>query len=307
MKPSTSPIEEQSSSRNSIPKPRQPHGARKNSLDSKSPSSYVSENREKELRKTYTLPKSKQKVDKYMSTAAERTKITTRRSDEESLSSIRSANDLEAKRKLKKGLKHTAYENKVKQSENKHRYAKSLSSCNSQSTNKESCHVKEKLIPTYTRSESERKLNKEHDLEQESVSSIHSERSLESTTRRKRDSKMQTDKRSTGVKSKTRGRQDRLVSKGDERRWAKISRKDILDRGRSPTPEMRTAGQSRRHHLDITTGSNNPLATGPDPRQTKVLSSMRYERKSYDPSRYSDAGDSLISSRSLASWSDRGP
>lgn len=57
--------------------------------------------------------------------------------------------------------------------------------------------------------------------------------------------------------------------------------KYTYERGRSPTPEMRTAGQSRRHHLDITTGSNNPLST--------------YDRIAYDPTRYSDVSGSLTS------------
>ena len=88
------------------------------------------------------------------------------------------------------------------------------------------------------------------------------------------------------------------------------SRRDNVDQGRSPTPEMRNAGQARRHHLDVTTGRNNPLASSGERYKTRVLEKMSAPqtklkpRVSYDPSRYSDAGDS--SARSISTLTDRG-
>lgn len=155
---------------------------------------------------------------------------------------------------------------------------------------------KEKLVPADPRAKSARNLTTRGNFEKESVSSVHSVRSFESKIRKENE------------KLKNSGNPD---DKSVKRAWkkkaktgtkspdAKRNSENIQERGRSPTPEMRTAGQSRRHHLDITTGSNNPLATGPDPR---VLENER--PVVYDPKRYSDVGESLNSSRSFASWSD---
>jgi hypothetical protein len=227
------------------------------------------------------------------------------------MSSIRSANYLETTRKLKKGGEKRTGENKHHESKHKDFYAESVSSRNSQRINNETKHNKDKLIPavtSVTRPKSAKNLTTERYLEKESVSSIHSARSFENKTR-KRSEKL-TEKRSRSIKndksSKEAWKYKTEETRGPRRisRYTERSSAHIRERGRSPTPEMRTAGQSRRHHLDITTGSHNPLATGPDPR--KILGSMEYERVAYDPSRYSDVGESRTSSRSFATWSDRG-
>ena len=209
--------------------------------------------------------------------------------DEQSSSSIRSANHLEASRKLRRGV----FENG---GEHEHFYADSVSSRNSQK------HNKEKLIPVDPRSKNS---NSKRDLEKEMVSST---RSFESKTK-KRSEKLQTKTRPRSTKNFKGPEQTRKDKTEETRGSRRISRDtkrssvDIQEQGRSPTPEMRTVGHSRRHHLDITTGSNNPLATFPD--YSQVFGNIEYERVAYDPSKYSDVGESLTSSRSFASWSGR--
>jgi hypothetical protein len=298
VRPSTSPAKHQSSPKSVTPKgkPRRPQSARRHSSDSKQSSSYSLARKEKELAKTYNLPGSKHKDEKLMSKKPARIYSPQRSLDEESLYSVRSAHHLEASRKLRKGVDRKYGENK-----HEHFYAESVSSRNSKSN--ETRHDKEKLVPADTRTRSAKILNVERHLENETVSST---RSSESKTR-KRNEKFQNEKPSRSIKSYKSPEQilkDKIEkTRGSRSRESKRSSVDIQQRGRSPTPEMRTAGQSRRHHLDITTGSNNPLATGPD--RSRIFESMEYERVVYDPSRYSDVG-SLTSTRSRATWSDRG-
>ena len=218
--------------------------------------------------------------------------------DEDSLSSIRSANHLEAQRSLPKQTRKEETKQNASDRKMKDFYAESVSSRNSQSSSTVPRDNKEKLIPAVIRPKNPKNVSAWHDLEQESASSAQSPRNGKVSTR-KRSEKLSSHKSS---QSKKHYRSDKQESRGSRRisRDTNGSNGSILERGRSPTPEMRTAGQSRRHHLDITTGSNNPLATGPDPRV------KMYERTAYDPSRYSDIGDSLTSSHSFATWSDRG-
>ncbi|XP_028394198.1 nucleolar protein dao-5-like [Dendronephthya gigantea] len=305
-RPSSSPARQQTLPRNTIPKAKYTRSqrARRSSLDSKTLSSYVSESGNKPLAKTYKLSKSKQNESKSISKTREANRYTTKRSlDEDSMSSIRSAKHLEAKTRLKKEAEKKTDEHHDR---NKHEdlYAKSVSSIvssrNSKSWNNE-MKYKEKILAVDSRQRSAKNEATQCDLEQQSVSSIHSARALQNTPRK------QNEKRSRSV-GKKKGKQtldEQPVSKGkrESRKMSHDNERDIRERGRSPTPEMRTAGQSRRHHLDITTGSNNPLATGPDPRPD--INRSLYERAPYDPSRYSDVGESLASSRSFASWSDR--
>ena len=312
MRRSTSPGMQQSSPRNTTPKAkhRRPQGARRHSLDSRhsyGSSSHISERREKELAKTYNLSKSKHKHEKLVSKTRPTRISSPRRSlNEESSSSIRSAHHLEATKKLTKGVDKRYGENKHQKNKHKDFYAESVSSRHSQSTNNETKHKKEKLIPADTRPKS---ANARRDLEKESTSSIYSARSFENKTG-KISEKLPTEKRSRSIKKDKNPKQawkDKTKETSGSRRISRDTERssgNSRERGRSPTPEMRTAGQSRRHHLDITTGSNNPLASGPDPRQ--ILGSLEYERVAYDPSRYSDVGESLASSRSYASWNDRG-
>lgn len=241
-----------------------------------------------------------------MSKTKEPKKYTPKRSqDEESMSSIRSAKHLEAKRRLKESKTDQPHH----RDEHEDLYAKSVSSVvssrNSQSGNNETKH-KEKIIPADTRQRRVKNEATKRDLEQESVSSIHSARGLEDAAR-KNPERLHSEKRSKSVRNKKGeqvwGEQPEFKGKRESRRIRHGTEEGIRERGRSPTPEMRIVGQSRRHHLDITTGSNNPLATGPDPRQD--INRILYERVPYDPSRYSDIGESLASSRSFASWSDQ--
>ena len=233
--------------------------------------------------------------------------------DEDSLFSIRSAHHLESTKKSKKEVKKRAGEHKHHEGKHKDLYAESVSSRNSQSSSNyyKAKRKEEKLIPAETRPKSAKNLKSQSDFEQESVSSIQSARSFESIIRA-RSEKLQSKKRSRSSKNDKSGKQAWREKAEDKRGSRRISRdtdrsnEDRPDRGRSPTPEMRTAGQSRRHHLDITTGSNNPLATGPDPRRMPFLGGATFERTAYDPAKYSDVGESLTSSRSCATWSDRG-
>ena len=232
--------------------------------------------------------------------------------DEDSLFSIRSAHHLESTRKSKKEVEKRAGEHEHHEGKHMDLYARSVSSRNSQSSsNYKAKHKEEKLIPAETRPKSAKNRKSRRDFEQESVSSIQSARSFENITRQ-RSEKLQSKKRSRSTKNDKSGKQAWREKVEDKRGSRRISRdtdksnEDRPDRGRSPTPEMRTAGQSRRHHLDITTGSNNPLATGPDPRRMPFLGGATFERTAYDPAKYSDVGESLTSSRSYATWSDRG-
>ena len=309
MRPGTSPSKQQSSPKSATrqTKLKQQPRARRHSLDSKNSGSYISERRENRLAKTYAVSKTKHKNDKRMSKTREHLggMSSPRSLDKDSLSSIRSAHHLEATRKSKKEVEKRTAEHKYRESKHKDFYAESLSSRNSKSSNKEAKHNEEKLIPAETRLKSAKNL-KTRDFEHESVSSIQSARSFENDIRQ-RSEKLRTQRRSRSTKDdKSRKQAWRVKSedKGGPRRISRETERSSEDRpegGRSPTPEMRTAGQSRRHHLDITTGSNNPLATGPDPRRTPI-----FGRAAYDPSRYSDVGESLSSSRSFATWSDRG-
>ena len=296
MRPSTSPGKQQSSPKSEIQKEkhRRPHSARRHSSESKQSGSYTLERKDKELAKGYNLPRSKHKDEKLLSKKS--TRVPSPRSlDEESVSSIRSANHLEALRKLRRGVVE-----KYDESKHDHLYADSVSSLNSQKN--KSKQKKEQLIPVYTHGKNS---DSPRDSEKEMVSST---RSVESETK-KRSEKLQTEKRPRSSKNYKVPEQTRKDKIEETRGFRRISRDtmrssvDIQERGRSPTPEMRTAGHSRRHHLDITTGSNNPLATRPD--YSRVLGSIEYERVAYDPSKYSDVGESLTSSRSVASWSER--
>mgnify|MGYP002804110835 FL=1 len=294
---STSPGKQQPSPKSEIQKEkrRRPQSARRHSSESKQSGSYTFERKDKELAKGYNLPRSKHKTEKLMSKKSTRMPSPRRSLDEESLSSIRSANHLEASRKLRRGVTE-----KYGESKHEHLYADSVSSFNSQKN--KSKHKKEKLIPVYTHAKNS---DSERDLEKEMVSST---RSFESKTK-KRSEKLQAEKRPRSSKNYKGPKQTRKGKIEDTRGSRRISRDtkrssvDIQERGRSPTPEMRTAGHSRRHHLDVTTGSSNPLATCPD--YSRSFGSIEYERVAYDPSKYSDVGESLTSSRSFAFWSER--
>lgn len=316
VRPSTSPSKQQSSPRSATrqTKHKQQPRARRHSLDSKNSGSYISERRENGLAKTYAVSKIKHKDDKRMSKTREHAGMSTPRSlDEDSLSSIRSAHHLEATRKSKKEVEKRTGEHKHHESKHKDFYAESLSSRNSKNSNNEAKHQvqEEKLMPAETRPKSAKNLKTRRDFELESVSSIQTARSFENDTRQ-RSEKLQTQKRSRSTKKDKSGKQAWRVKSENKKESRRISRdterssEGQPERGRSPTPEMRTAGQSRRHHLDITTGSNNPLATGPYPRRTPFLGGTMFGRAAYDPARYSDVGELLSSSRSFATWGDRG-
>lgn len=203
------------------------------------------------------------------------------------------------------------------------------------SRKKENLKAEERLVPERTRIRLAKDFSRRKSSEEQSVSSVRSDRSLDEMRKPRGERIRETDKhrssnvrrnkktiKGTGARSRRQAWDEKPTPRDNEdntdsvncstrgNRGSRGIRGDIVDRGRSPTPEMRSVGQSRRHHLDVTTGENNPLASGVDRFKTRVVGKgsekHRQARAIYDPSRYSDVGESLSSSRSITSWTDRG-
>ena len=167
-------------------------------------------------------------------------------------------------------------------------------------------------------------------VESESIASIRSAKSSEEANKPgiERVKRIDEQRSVNGIKSKKFGKrmrersrrsawEEKLVPSISENNSVKSiygnsgTRENVVERGRSPTPEMRHVGQSRRHHLDVTTGSSNPLASSVDLYRTRTLGkgseTQQKQRGSYDPSRYSDTGDSFSSSRTATTLTEPKP